>query len=251
MPMRIDIVSLFPEMFDGPFGHSMIKRACEAALLDIAVTNPRIFTEDKHHIVDDTPFGGGVGMVMKPDPIFRAVRSLVEQHSAVKRLIVLMCPSGRPFTQAKAKELATYDQLILICGHYEGIDERVREYLVDECISIGDYVVTGGELPAMVITDAVARMLPGVLGAPEGAAQDSFYHGLLEYPQYTRPRDFEGLTVPDILLSGDHAKIEQWRRKESLRITLTKRPDLLKAADLLASDKKLLGEIEQEGGDEA
>ena len=251
MPMRIDIISLFPEMFDGTFGHSMIKRAREAALLDIAVTNPRIFTEDKHHIVDDTPFGGGVGMVMKPDPIFRAVRSLVEQHSVVKRLIVLMCPSGRPFTQAKAKELATYDQLILICGHYEGIDERVREYLVDECISIGDYVVTGGELPAMVITDAVARMLPGVLGAPEGAAQDSFYHGLLEYPQYTRPRDFEGLTVPDILLSGDHAKIEQWRRKESLRITLTKRPDLLKAADLLVSDKRLLREIEQEGGDEA
>ncbi len=248
--MRIDIVSLFPEMFDGPFGHSMIKRAREAALLDIAVTNPRTFTADKHHIVDDTPFGGGAGMVMKPDPIFRAVHSLVEQHPVAKRLIILMCPSGQPFTQEKAKTLATFDQLIIICGHYEGIDERVREHLVDECISIGDYVLTGGELPAMVITDTVARMIPGVLGAPEGAAHDSFYHGLLEYPQYTRPREFEGLTVPEILLSGDHAKIERWRRKESLRITLTKRPDLLKVADLLATDKQLLSEIEQEGGNE-
>lgn len=248
--MRIDIVSLFPEMFEGPFGHSIIKRAQKAALLDIAVTNPRTFTEDKHHIVDDTPFGGGAGMVMKPDPIFRAVRSLVEPDVTPKRLIVLMCPSGQPFTQAKAKELATYDQLILICGHYEGIDERVREHLVDECISIGDYVLTGGELPAMVITDAIARMIPGVLGAPDGAAHDSFYHGLLEYPQYTRPREFEGLTVPDILLSGDHAKIERWQRKESLRNTLIKRPDLLKVANLLATDQRLLREIEQEGGDE-
>lgn len=248
--MRIDIVSLFPEMFEGPFGHSIIKRSQKAALLDIAVTNPRTFTEDKHHIVDDTPFGGGAGMVMKPDPIFRAVRSLVEPDVTPKRLIVLMCPSGQPFTQAKAKELATYDQLILICGHYEGIDERVREHLVDECISIGDYVLTGGELPAMVITDAIARMIPGVLGAPDGAAHDSFYHGLLEYPQYTRPREFEGLTVPDILLSGDHAKIERWQRKESLRNTLIKRPDLLKVANLLATDQRLLREIEQEGGDE-
>jgi len=248
--MRIDIVSLFPEMFDGPFGHSMIKRARDAALLDIAVTNPRTFTEDKHHIVDDAPFGGGSGMVMKPDPIFRTVRSLVDKQDFAKRLIVLMCPSGQTFTQSKAKELANFDQLILICGHYEGIDERVREHLVDECISIGDYVLTGGELPAMVIADAVARMIPGVLGAPEGAAHDSFYHGLLEYPQYTRPRDFEGLIVPDILLSGDHAKIERWRRKESLRITRKKRPDLLKAVCLSTTDQQLLREIDQEGGDE-
>lgn len=250
MSMRIDIVSLFPEMFDGPLGHSMIKRARDAALLDIVITNPRTFTEDKHHIVDDMPFGGGAGMVMKPDPIFRAVRSLSEESLPGKRRIILMCPSGQPFTQEKAKELATFDQLILVCGHYEGVDERVRKYLVDECISIGDYVLTGGELPAMVITDTVSRMIPGVLGAPEGAEEDSFYHGLLEYPQYTRPRDFEGMTVPDILISGDHAKIARWRRKESLRLTLQKRPDLLKSAELLETDRRLLREIEQEGGDE-
>ncbi|MDU2065169.1 MAG: tRNA (guanosine(37)-N1)-methyltransferase TrmD [Sporomusaceae bacterium] len=248
--MRIEIVSLFPEMFDGPFGHSMIKRAVTAGHLQIRVTNPRTFTEDKHHIVDDTPFGGGSGMVMKPEPIFRAVKAVTAETEIMKRRIILLCPSGETFTQAKAKELAQYEQLIFICGHYEGIDGRVGDYLVDEKISIGDYVLTGGELPAMIITDAVARMIPGVLGAANGASEDSFYAGLLEYPQYTRPREYEGMIVPDILLSGDHAKIERWRRKASLKLTKEKRPDLLKKADLTDSDRRLLREIEQEDGGE-
>jgi tRNA (guanine37-N1)-methyltransferase len=240
--MRIDVVSLFPEMFAGPFGHSIIKRAIDSGLLSINIINPRDFTIDKHRIVDDTPFGGGSGMVMKPEPVYRAVESITTD-SALSRRVILMCPGGRRFDQAKAKELSAYDQLILICGHYEGIDERVRLHLVDEAISIGDYVLTGGELPAMVITDAVARMLPGVLGASDAAQQDSFYHGLLEYPQYTRPREFEGREVPEVLISGDHAKIARWRRKQSLKNTLERRPDLLETIELGAEDKKLLAEI--------
>ncbi|BBB93215.1 MAG TPA: tRNA (guanosine(37)-N1)-methyltransferase TrmD [Methylomusa anaerophila] len=240
--MKIDILSLFPDMFVGPFGHSIIKRAQEAGLLTINVTNPRDFTTDKHKIVDDYPFGGGSGMVMKPEPIFRAVENVLSGGSA-NRLIVLMCPGGTPFNQDKAKQFANYEQLVLICGHYEGIDERVRQYLIDEAISIGDYVLTGGELPAMVVVDAVARMLPGVLGACDAAAYDSFYNGLLEYPQYTRPRDFNGLAVPEILLSGDHAKIERWRRKQSLKNTLERRPDLFDKIKLNSNDAKLLAEI--------
>ncbi|MDR3563836.1 MAG: tRNA (guanosine(37)-N1)-methyltransferase TrmD [Negativicutes bacterium] len=243
--MRVDIISLFPEMFAGPLGHSIIKRACDSGLLSVDVTNPRDFTIDKHRIVDDSPFGGGSGMVMKPDPLFRAVRSLPSDPSA-RRRVVLMCPSGQRFDQAKARELAGYDHLILVCGHYEGIDERVRQHLVDEAVSIGDYVLTGGELPAMVITDAVARMIPGVLGAADAAQHDSFYHGLLEYPQYTRPREFEGMEVPEMLLSGDHAKIATWRRKQSLKNTLNRRPDLLKMFDLSPEDAKLLAEIREE-----
>jgi tRNA (guanine37-N1)-methyltransferase len=240
--MRIDIISLFPEMFSGPFGVSIIKRACEAGRLTIGITNPRDFTSDKHRIVDDSPFGGGCGMVMKPEPIFGAVRSLITDPNQ-RRRIVLTCPGGSRFDQAKARELAGYDQLILICGHYEGIDERVRRHLVDEALSIGDYVLTGGELPAMVVADAVARMLPGVLGASGGAEEDSFYNGLLEYPQYTRPRLFEGWEVPEVLLSGDHAKIARWRRKLSLKNTLERRPDLLAAVPLDPEDEKLLAEI--------
>ncbi|HMM21434.1 MAG TPA: tRNA (guanosine(37)-N1)-methyltransferase TrmD [Selenomonadales bacterium] len=243
--MRIDIVSLFPEMFEGPLGTSILKRAREASLLAIAVTNPRDFTVDKHRIVDDYPFGGGSGMVMKPDPVFRAVESLAAGE-ALKRRIILMCPGGERFTQEKAKELAAYDQLILVCGHYEGVDERVRRHLADEALSIGDYVLTGGELPAMVVTDAVARMLPGVLGACDAAEQDSFYSGLLEYPQYTRPREFRGWEVPEVLVSGDHAKIARWRRKESLRATLLRRPDLLASFPLSKEDAKLLAEIRAE-----
>lgn len=248
--MRIDIVSLFPEMFTGPFGHSILKRAQEAQLLHINVVNPRDFTFDKHHTVDDTPFSGGAGMVMKPEPIFRAVESIVESSQISNRRIILMCPGGSPLNQAKVKELAQYEQLIFLCGHYEGIDERVRLHLVDESISIGDYVLTGGELPAMVITDAVARMLPGVLGSSSSAPQDSFYNGLLEYPQYTRPREFQGMEVPEIILSGDHAKINRWRHKQSLKNTLERRPDLLKNRELSPEDKKLLAEIiaEQTGG---
>lgn len=246
MIMRIDIVSLFPEMFDGPFGHSIIKRAREAGILNTVVTNPRDYARDKHRIVDDTPFGGGAGMVMKPDPIFFAVEDILEKSSKEKCRILLMCPGGTTFTQEKAKELATYEQLILLCGHYEGIDERVRDHLVDEALSIGDFVLTGGELPAMIVVDAVARMLPGVLGASDSAEQDSFYNGLLEYPQYTRPREFRGWQVPDILVSGDHAKIARWRRKQSLKNTLLRRPDLLESAKLDPGDQKLLAEIREE-----
>ena len=248
--MRIDIVSLFPDMFAGPFGHSILKRAQEADLLHINIVNPREFTFDKHNTVDDTPFGGGGGMVMKPEPIFRAVDSIIQSSNITNRRIVLMCPGGYRLDQAKVKELASYEQLILLCGHYEGIDERVRLHLAHETISIGDYVLTGGELPAMVVADSVARMLPGVLGSSSSAPQDSFYNGLLEYPQYTRPREFDGMEVPEIILSGDHAKINRWRHKESLKNTLERRPDLLSNKELSLDDAKLLAEIiaEQTGG---
>ncbi|MEG6584069.1 tRNA (guanosine(37)-N1)-methyltransferase TrmD [Dendrosporobacter sp. 1207_IL3150] len=241
--MRIDIVTLFPEMFAGPFGHSIIKRARENNLLDINVVNPRDFTYDKHRIVDDYPFGGGSGMVMKPEPFFRAVESIVSEANIEKRRVILMCPGGSRFDQQKCKQLAEYEQLVFICGHYEGIDARVGQFLADEAISIGDYVLTGGELPAMVIVDSVARMLPGVLGSNDSAKHDSFYNGLLEYPQYTRPREYAGYEVPEILLSGDHAKIERWRRKQSLQNTLVRRPDLLDKVELSTDDKKLLDEI--------
>jgi len=244
--MRIDILSLFPEMFTGPFGSSIIKRALDAGLLSVQITNPRDFALDKHHIVDDYPFGGGSGMVMKPEPLFHAAEHVIAANNRLRRRIILFAPGGRRFDQEKAKELACYEQLILICGHYEGIDERVRQYLADETISIGDYVLTGGELPAMVLTDAVSRMLPGVLGANDAAEHDSFYHGLLEYPQYTRPRDFRGWQVPEILVSGDHAKIALWRRKQSLRSTLRLRPDLLENKHFDRCDEKLLAEIRLE-----
>ncbi|MDF2501417.1 MAG: tRNA ((1)-)-methyltransferase [Anaerosporomusa subterranea] len=241
--MKIDVISLFPEMFDGPFGHSIIKRACDSDILNIHVTNPRDFALDKHKIVDDSPFGGGSGMVMKPDPLFYAVEHCKQQALTANRRIILTSPGGATFTQQKAKELAQFDQLIILCGHYEGIDDRIREHVIDESISIGDYVLTGGELPAMVIVDSVARMLPGVLGADDAAQHDSFYNGLLEYPQYTRPREFRGWEVPEVLLSGDHAKIDRWRRKQSLRITLECRPDLLQHKELSKEDAKLIAEI--------
>ena len=243
--MRIDILSLFPAMFDGPFGDSIIRRAVENGILDINITNPRDFAEGKHQQVDDTPFGGGSGMVMKPEPVFKAVRHVKENTDFVNRRVLLMSPEGSVFNQAKARELAQYDQLIFICGHYEGFDARISENLADEIISIGDYVLTGGELPAMIITDAVARMLPGVLGSEESAPTDSFYNGLLEHPQYTRPREYEGLTVPDILLSGDHAKIAKWRREKSLEITLKNRPDLLQTAELSEADQKYIELLKQ------
>ena len=243
--MRIDMVTLFPEMFLGPFGDSITKRAIESGILDIHYLNFRDYSFDKHHHVDDSPFGGGAGMVLKPEPLFRAVRALKEETKEFEgnRRVLLMDPSGPTFTQAKAKELAGYDQLIFICGHYEGFDARITENLADEAISIGDYVLTGGELPAMVITDAVSRMLPGVLGDEESAPTDSFYEGLLEFPQYTRPREFEGMEVPEILLSGDHGKIREWRRQESLRITLKNRPDLLEQAPLTDKDRECLARL--------
>lgn len=246
MTMKINIVSLFPEMFDGPFGHSILKRACNAGLLEITVTNPRDYAMDKHRIVDDTPYGGGAGMVMKPDPLFLAVEAIQSGYDNLTSRVILLCPSGETLTQEKARQLASYDALTLICGHYEGVDERVRKYLADEVLSIGDFVLTGGELPAMVVVDAVARMLPGVLGDSESAVQDSFYNGLLEYPQYTRPRDFRGWQVPEILLSGDHAKIARWRKKQSLYNTYRQRPDLLQKKSLSSDDAKLLAEVKGE-----
>ncbi len=242
--MRIDIVTLFPEMFGGPFGDSIIKRAIDREILDIGFTQLRDFAYDKHHQVDDSPFGGGSGMVLKPEPVFRAVRSITEQKTCGRRRVLLMDPAGAVFTQQKAKELAEYDQLVFICGHYEGYDARITEHLADEALSIGDYVLTGGELPAMVIIDAVARMLPEVLGSEESAPTDSFYEGILEHPQYTRPREFEGLSVPEVLFSGDHARIRCWRREQALRVTRERRPDLLEKAELSEEDKAFLRELE-------
>lgn len=243
--MRIDMVTIFPEMFAGPFGDSITKRAVDNGILDIHFTNFRDYTEDKHHHVDDTPFGGGAGMVIKPEPMYKAVRDVLAktEEFAANRRVLIMDPSGPTFTQEKAKELAGYDQLVFICGHYEGFDARIYK-LADEAISIGDFILTGGELPAMVITDAVSRMLPGVLGAPDSAPTDSFYDGLLEFPQYTRPREFEGMAVPEVLLSGNHAKIRQWRREQSLLVTKKYRPDLLEKAELSDKDRIFLNRQE-------
>ena len=226
--MLIDIITLFPEMFAGVFGESIIKRAVEKNILEIRFTQLRDFAFDKHKHVDDSPFGGGAGMVLKPEPVYRAVRDVLNRSDEnFSRKIIITDPSGKVFTQAKAKELAKVEQLIFICGHYEGFDARIYD-LADELISIGDYVLTGGELPAMVIVDAVARMLPNVLGSAESAATDSFFDGLLGFPQYTRPREFEGKIVPEVLLSGNHAEIKKWREEQSLNLTRTRRPDLIK-----------------------
>ena len=212
--MRIDIITLFPNMFS-PLNDSIIWRAREKGIINVNFVQLRDFAFDKHRQVDDTPFGGGSGMVLKPEPMFRAVRSVLETSlPKEKRRILIMDPIGEQFTQNKAKEFATYEQLIFICGHYEGFDERIYE-LADEAVSIGEYVLTGGELPAMVIIDAVSRMLPNVLGSDESAKTDSFFDGGAGYPQYTRPRDFEGRLVPEVLLSGNHAKINQWRKEQS------------------------------------
>lgn len=247
--MRVDFVSLFPAMFFSPFDDSILHRAREKGFLDIHILNPRDFAFDRHKHVDDSPFGGGSGMVLKPEPMFRAVRFLKETTNFERRRVLLMSPDGEVFTQKKAKELADYEQLIFLCGHYEGFDARITE-LADESLSIGDYVLTGGELPAMVIVDAVARMLPGVLGSEMSAPTDSFYNGLLEYPQYTRPSDYHGRLVPDVLLSGDHAKIAAWRRRESLRLTFRRRPDLLEKAELTEEDRKFLKRLEAESTEE-
>ena len=211
--MRIDLVTLFPEMFTGVFGTSILKRAAERGVLDIHYTNFRAYATDKHRHVDDTPCGGGAGMVLKPEPIYAAVRDVwaTTEDLAERRCTIIFDPAGEVFTQKKAKEFASYEQLILICGHYEGFDARIYE-LADRLISVGDFVLTGGEIPAMLVVDATARMLPGVLGDDTSAPTDSFFDVLLSYPQYTRPRTFEGKAVPDVLLSGNHAAIARWRR---------------------------------------
>lgn len=244
--MLIDVITIFPGMFKGPLDESIIKRAREKAILSIHIHNLRDFTEDKHQIVDDYPYGGGAGMVMKAEPIFRAVENIVERRKKEKTRIILMCPQGEVFNQQKAKELALEEHLVFLCGHYEGIDERVREYLVTDELSIGDYVLTGGELPAMVIIDSLARMIPGVVKEAQSTEQDSFYTGLLDYPHYTRPPNFRSWKVPEVLLSGHHGKIAEWRRKESLKRTLLRRKDLLGLAELNKEDQKILREIRDE-----
>ena len=239
--MRIDLVTLFPEMFTGVFGASIIGRAVERGILDIAYTNFRDYSTDKHRHVDDTPCGGGAGMVLKPEPIYAAVRDVWAKTAAFaeRRCTIIFDPAGKEFTQQTAKELASYDQLVLICGHYEGFDQRVYD-LADRLISVGDFVLTGGEIPAMLTVDATARMLPGVLGDDTSAPTDSFFDALLGYPQYTRPREFEGKTVPDVLLSGNHAAIARWRREQSLLATLRLRPELLPMAKLTTQDLMFL-----------
>jgi len=223
--LRFDIVSIFPGMFASPFGDSIIQRAREAGLLDINVHDLRDYSLNKHRKVDDSPFGGGVGMVMNVEPIARAITAVKKEVPETRT--ILLSPGGRPFDQEKAWELSSLPSLTLICGRYEGIDERIRLHYVDEEISIGDYVLTGGELPAMVLVEAISRLLPGVLGDPESVVEESFHDDLLEYPQYTRPRDYEGLKVPEILVSGDPKKIRDWQKAEALKKTAQVRPDLL------------------------
>ena len=227
--MRIDIVTIFPKMFEPVLNESIIRRARIKGKVKIYVHDLRDYSSDRHRKIDDRPFGGGSGMVMRPGPIFSAVDKIKSQsRKTTKPQVVLLCPQGKKLTQRTAKELSKYKQLILICGHYEGIDERVRERLVDEEISIGDYVLTGGELPAMVLVDAVVRLIPGVLGDKNSLNFESFEGNLLEYPHYTRPSNFKGMCVPRILLSGDHKKIEAWRKEQALKRTRQRRPDLLK-----------------------
>ena len=221
--MKIDVLTLFPGMFPGPLDESIIKRACESGRLRLGIRDLRDYTHARHRKVDDRPFGGGPGMLMKPEPLFEAVEALRGE----KTRVILTSPAGRPFRQEIAQELAGEEHLLLVCGSYEGFDERVRECLADDELSIGDYVLTNGALPAMVSIDAVTRLLPGVLGDDESSVDESFSDGLLEYPQYTRPAEFRGMSVPEVLLSGDHAAIERWRREQARMRTGQRRPDLL------------------------
>ena len=241
--MRIDIVTLFPEMFPGYLDESILKRAQASDHLTIHLHNIRDYAHDKHRVTDEPPYGGGGGMVLKPDPIFRAVESVVAEATPP---IVLLTPQGRPFTQAIAQELAQHPHLVLLCGRYEGVDERVRQYVVTDELSIGDYVLTGGELAALVVVDAVARLLPNVLGADGAAETDSYATGLLEGPHYTRPASFRGWDVPAVLRSGHAAHIARWRREQALRRTWQRRPDLLSTAPLTEADKWFLATLAQE-----
>jgi tRNA (guanine37-N1)-methyltransferase len=237
--MRIDILTIFPAMFRGPFEESIVKRAVEKELVQIFLHDIRGYASDKHRTVDDYPFGGGQGMLMKPEPLFAAAED-VQGQAAERGPIVLLTPQGRLFDQKVATELARHYRLVLICGHYEGVDARVHEHLTTDEISIGDYVLSGGELAAMVVVDAVVRQIPGVLGSPLSSADDSFAEDLLEYPQYTRPADFRGMGVPEVLLSGNHGEIALWRRQQSLLRTARRRPDLLIHADLTKEEKQWL-----------
>ncbi|HRQ31723.1 MAG TPA: tRNA (guanosine(37)-N1)-methyltransferase TrmD [Anaerolineales bacterium] len=244
--MRFEIFTLLPDVFFPYLESSILKRASERGLIRVNVHNIREYTHDKHHVTDDTPYGGGGGMVMKPEPVFEAVESvlgttLLSQGKPVP--IILLTPQGRVFTQRVAEEISQHERIALICGRYEGVDERIREHLVTDEISIGDYVLTGGELPALILIDAVSRLISGVLGDPTGAQDDSHSMGLLEYPHYTKPAEFRGWKVPEVLQSGNHAKIDQWRREQALRRTFHKRPDMLEKANLHQNDLKFLKNI--------
>ncbi len=245
--ITFDILSVFPEMFHSPLGSSLLKKSTDRGIVEVNLHNIRDYAIDKHRTTDDTPYGGGGGMVMKVEPVARSLHALVPDRD--KASVILLSPQGEPFRQKVAEELSRCSRIILICGHYEGIDERVREHLVDREISIGDYVLSGGELPAMILVDAVSRLVPGFMGNSQSVLHDSFSTGLLEGPHYTKPREYEGWKVPDILLSGHQKKIDEWRRRESLRRTLQRRPDLLEHADLAEEDRRILEKLGAEGSD--
>ena len=238
--MKIDVLTLFPEVFHAYLQTSVIKRAQEMDAVRIRLVNFRDYSLDRHHTVDDYPFGGGAGMVLKPEPLFRAMEALNVENAGVADSVILLSPQGRPFSQSIAKELSSMQSIVFLCGHYEGFDERVREHLVTDELSIGDYVLTGGELAALVVMDAVIRLLPNVLGNPDSAGSDSFSNGLLEHPHYTRPRNYLGWEVPEVLLSGNHQVIAKWRQEQSLLRTYKRRPDLLKKIVLSRDEQKWL-----------
>jgi tRNA (guanine37-N1)-methyltransferase len=244
--MRINILTLFPAMFDGPFGDSMVKHAVDTGVVEISVIDIRDFTSDKHRTADDYPFGGGAGMILKPEPVFLAAESVLAGRDKNQVPLILLSPQGRRFDHSVAAELAGEAEIVLICAHYKGVDERVRTHLASDEISMGDFVISGGEPAAVIVVDAVTRLLPGVLGDFASAESDSFYEGLLESGQYTRPRDFRGYGVPEVLLSGNHEVIRQWRRKNALRKTLQRRPDLFESITLADEDKRFLEEIKAE-----
>lgn len=241
--MKFEIVTIFPRMVEAPLADGIVGRAIERKLLEVRIHDLREFTTDRHRVVDDMPFGGGPGMVMKPEPLFRAVERIVAERGA-PGAVVLTSPDGPRLTHATAKRLRDLGHVAILCGRYEGVDERVRRHLATEEISIGDYVLSGGELPALVIVDAVARLVPGVVGDEQSVSRDTFATGLLDFPQYTRPAEFNGMAVPPVLLSGHHAEIERWRRREALRRTLERRPDLLREAPLTAEDRQELQRLE-------
>jgi tRNA (guanine37-N1)-methyltransferase len=244
--MRFTVLTLFPGMFRGPLDESMLKSAQENGIVEISIVDIRDFTSDKHRTADDYPFGGGSGMILKPEPVFQAVDSVLDGRSRGKVPVILISPQGRRLDQSTARRLAEEEELLLLCGHYKGVDERIRDNLATDEISIGDFIITGGELGAMILIDAVTRLLPGVLGDFDSAETDTFYHGLLEHGQYTRPREFRGHSVPDVLLSGDHEAIRVWRRRDALRKTLLRRPDLFGSAELSDDDKRMLEALKAE-----
>jgi tRNA (guanine37-N1)-methyltransferase len=242
--LSFDIITIFPEIFRGVFEFGIIRRAVEAGLIEINLHDLRDYTFDRHHQVDDRPFGGGAGMVMKPEPLFRAIEAVT--HQAGDATVVMLSPQGRMLTQRVAEELAGRARVVLVCGRYEGVDERVIERLADDEVSIGDYVLSGGEIPAMVVVDAVTRLIPGALGCNESAERDSFADGLLDYPHYTRPVEYRGLKAPDVLTSGHHGEIEKWRRRKAMEKTLKRRPDLLERRALSEDERRLVEEILRE-----